>query len=101
MIKYLLISAYERIRVNEIEKEFESIGVPFRENDGSYRDSVIIMNEVSIMAKVMISRNQPITAIYYIDKQPITAIYYIDKLVGLRNRNLFIKIFDIKFHKEE
>lgn len=90
MIKYLLISAYERIRVNEIEKEFESIDVPFRENDGSYRDSVIIMNEVSIMAKVMISRNQP-----------ITAIYYIDKLVGLRNRNLFIKIFDIKFHKEE
>lgn len=89
MIKYLLISAYERIRVNEIEKEFESIGVPFRENDGSYRDSIIIMNEVSIIAKVMISRNQP-----------ITAIYYIDKLVGLRNRNLFIKIFDIKFHKE-
>ena len=35
MIKYLLISAYERIRVNEIEKEFESIDVPFRENDGS------------------------------------------------------------------
>lgn len=90
MIRFLLIAAYERIRVNEIEKEFQSIGVSFRKNDGSYRDSAIIMNEVSIMARVMISRNQL-----------MTAIYYIDKLVGLRNRNLFMKIFDIKLYKEE
>ena len=90
MIRFLLIAAYERIRVNEIEKEFQSIGVSLRKNDGSYRDSVIIMNEVSIMARVMISRNQLMTAIYYIDKP-----------VGLRNRNLFMKIFDIKLYKEE
>ena len=90
MIKYLLMSIYERIRTSEIEEEFRNIGVSFRDNMGNYRDSIVIMNEVAITMRVMLGK-----------RHNISAIYYIDKFVGLRNRNLFMEIFDIKLYNKE
>ena len=90
MIKCLLMSIYERIRTSEIEEEFRNIGVSFRDNMGNYRDSIVIMNEVAITMRVMLGK-----------RHNRSAIYYIGKFVGLRNRNLFMEIFDIKLYNKE